>query len=118
MPLLIRGDSRALDIARERLDEVGLAKRTHHRAGELSGGEQQRVALARALAGDPKLLLADEPTGNLDPKTGQSVMRLLDDVRRRRGLTLILVTHNFTFARSCERILELRDGKLHPGAIE
>lgn len=114
LPRMVRGENRtkALAEARERLDEVGLADRAEHRAGELSGGEQQRVAIARALVGDPSLLLADEPTGNLDERTGEKVFTLLEDLRRRRNLTSILVTHNHRFARSCGRVLKLEAGVL------
>jgi lipoprotein-releasing system ATP-binding protein len=116
MPLLIRGDAEAVaeGAARTCLEEVGLADRVHHRAGELSGGEQQRVAIARALAGSPSLLLADEPTGNLDERTGEAVFSLLAELRSQRGLTSILVTHNSGFAQSCSRILKLERGALYP----
>jgi lipoprotein-releasing system ATP-binding protein len=116
MPRLVRGESRgkAFTVARERLDEVGLADRAGHRAGELSGGEQQRVAIARALAGDPSLLLADEPTGNLDETTGDKVFALFSELRRKRNLTSILVTHNLRFAETCGRVLKLEAGALHP----
>lgn len=116
MPLLIRGESvpKAVAAARERLAEVGLATRAHHRAGELSGGEQQRVVLARALAGRPRLLLADEPTGNLDEDTGARIMELLEQLHIAHGLTSLYVTHNPAFARRAERVLELRHGALHP----
>ena len=115
MPLMIRGDeTRAAEqTARECLEEVGLGTRLTHRAGELSGGEQQRVAIARALAGGPSVLLADEPTGNLDERTGEIVFALLADLRARRGLTTLLVTHNPGFARSCGRVLKLERGGLH-----
>jgi lipoprotein-releasing system ATP-binding protein len=111
---LVAGENRAkaLASAKERLDEVGLADRAEHRAGELSGGEQQRVAIARALVGDPSLLLADEPTGNLDERTGEKVFMLLEDLRRKRNLTSILVTHNHRFAQSCGRVLKLVEGAL------
>jgi lipoprotein-releasing system ATP-binding protein len=114
MPLLIRGVSReeAAPAARARLAEVGLSARAHHRAGELSGGEQQRVVLARALVGRPKYLLADEPTGNLDERTGEVIGALLADLHRSHGLTSIFVTHNPTFARSCDRVLFLQNGEL------
>jgi lipoprotein-releasing system ATP-binding protein len=116
MPLLIRGRPReeAQPAALARLDEVGLRNRAEHRAGELSGGEQQRVALARALAGDPTVLLADEPTGNLDFRTGEMIMALLDELHRWRSLTSIHVTHNLNFARRADRVLELQRGKLGP----
>ena len=115
MPLLVRGEnrSRAFTEARVVLEEVGLGKRAQHRAGELSGGEQQRVAIARALAGGPSLLLADEPTGNLDERTGEMIFQLFSDLRRKRNLTTILVTHNLQFARACDRILRLEGGALH-----
>jgi len=114
MPLLIRGVGRiaAAAAARARLEEVGLAARALHRAGELSGGEQQRVAVARALVADPSLLLADEPTGNLDERTGTAVFDLISDLRRKRNLTAVLVTHNQQFARVCDRILRLEAGAL------
>jgi lipoprotein-releasing system ATP-binding protein len=96
------------------LEEVGLRARGHHRAGELSGGEMQRVAIARALAGNPSLLLADEPTGNLDERTGEMIFSLLANLRRQRNLTTVLVTHNHYFARECGRVLRLEGGKLNP----
>lgn len=114
MPLLIRGIPHA-EASREamaRLDEVGLRARALHRAGELSGGEQQRVVLARALVGRPKYLLADEPTGNLDERTGEMIGGLLRDLHRTHGLTSVYVTHNPTFARSCDRVLCLQNGEL------
>jgi lipoprotein-releasing system ATP-binding protein len=119
MPLLIRGQSReeAELVSLARLDEVGLRNRASHRAGELSGGEQQRVVLARALAGDPKVLLADEPTGSLDFKTGSMIMGLLDELHHSRRLsgsplTSIHVTHNLQFASRADRIVKLEQGKL------
>jgi lipoprotein-releasing system ATP-binding protein len=116
MPLLIGGVSvsHARKNAAASLDEVGLGARGHHRAGELSGGEQQRVAIARALAANPSLLLADEPTGNLDEKTGEMIFSLLADLRRQRDLTCVLVTHNRRFAGECGRVLKLEGGMLHP----
>jgi lipoprotein-releasing system ATP-binding protein len=116
MPLLIRGvrvqDAEPVSLAR--LDEVGLRNRASHRAGELSGGEQQRVALARALAGNPKVLLADEPTGNLDFRTGEMIVSLLRDLHRSHQLTSIYVTHNISFAASCDRVWQLEKGILGP----
>ena len=114
MPLLIRGTARAEAeaAARARLEEVGLADRAWHRSGELSGGEQQRVVLARALVGNPRFLLADEPTGNLDQKTGGMIMDLLDDLHRSHRLTSVHVTHNPTFAKRCDRVLKLEGGTL------
>jgi lipoprotein-releasing system ATP-binding protein len=114
MPLRIRGESgaKASAAALARLEEVGLLDRAHHRAGELSGGEQQRIAIARALAADPSLLLADEPTGNLDASTGEMIFNLLGEIRGRRKLTTVLVTHNLQFARRCDRVLRLEGGAL------
>lgn len=114
MPLLIRGvpyEEAAL-VASARLEEVGLQARAHHRAGELSGGEQQRVVLARALVGNPKYLLADEPTGNLDERTGAMISDLLTELHRSHQLTSVYVTHNPGFARSCDRVLRLQNGGL------
>jgi lipoprotein-releasing system ATP-binding protein len=114
MPLLIRGVaiSEATPVSLARLDEVGLRNRASHRAGELSGGEQQRVALARALVGNPAFLLADEPTGNLDHRTGEMIISLLEDLHRSHALTSIFVTHNLSFAKRCDRILQLDKGTL------
>ena len=117
MPLLIRGesDADAASASRTRLEEVGLGARAEHRAGELSGGEQQRVVLARALVGNPSVLLADEPTGNLDFRTGEMIFDLLTSLHRSHQLTLILVTHNLSFARRCDRVLRLEGGMLAGG---
>jgi lipoprotein-releasing system ATP-binding protein len=114
MPLLLRGTSplEAAKSAEELLKDVGLDKRSHHRPGELSGGEQQRVAFARALVGKPNLLLADEPTGNLDPHTGESLAGLLKELHAKYGLTSIIVTHNSRLARICSRVYRLENGKL------
>jgi lipoprotein-releasing system ATP-binding protein len=120
MPLLIRGLSRedAEPVALARLNEVGLQNRAEHRAGELSGGEQQRVVLARALVGDPRVLLADEPTGNLDFRTGEMIMDLLQDLHRSRRLTSLHVTHNLNFARRADRMLTLERGQLSSSSLE
>ncbi len=117
MPLLIRGWplDRAVPESMARLDEVGLRARASHRAGELSGGEQQRVVLARALVGNPSVLLADEPTGNLDFRTGEMIFELLEGLHRTHQLTSVLVTHNLAFARRCDRVLSLDKGGLVPG---
>jgi lipoprotein-releasing system ATP-binding protein len=115
MPLLIRGmaPESARRIARLRLEEVGLENRQAHRAGELSGGEQQRVALGRALAGEPRVLLADEPTGSLDFRTGEMIIGLIGEIHLAHGLTSIFATHNLSFASRCDRVLELKKGSLH-----
>ena len=120
MPLLIRGwpMEKAVSESMARLDEVGLRARASHRAGELSGGEQQRVVLARALVGNPAVLLADEPTGNLDFRTGEMIFELLEGLHRSHQLTSVLVTHNLAFARRCDRVLSLDKGGLLPGQPE
>jgi lipoprotein-releasing system ATP-binding protein len=114
MPLLARGMRRAeaLEKARAWLGEVGLAARAGHRSGELSGGEQQRVSLARALVTGPKLLLADEPTGDLDGKTAEAVFALIQKLHAEHRLTSVLVTHNMEFATRCGRVMRLKDGRL------
>ena len=114
MPLLLRGASRqTTQVEASRwLREVGLEQRAHHRSGELSGGEQQRVALARALITRPKLLLADEPTGDLDGRTADSVFELISRLHRDYGLTSLIATHNFAFARRCHRVLRLQQGRI------
>lgn len=94
------------------LNELGLYTRRSHKPGELSGGEQQRVAVARALLLEPKVVLADEPTGNLDTATGEELFRLLMNVNTRRGITFVIVTHNESLSRKCHRILEMSDGRL------
>jgi len=113
MPLLIRGTGmeEALRTAGEWLEEVELAGRATQRAGELSGGEQQRVAIARALVNRPQVLLADEPTGDLDERSGESVIELMQRLHRTHGLTSILATHNRTLARRADRVLPLEHGK-------
>jgi len=111
-PLELAGDHDAFAKAEAELEAVGLQSRAHHYPAQLSGGEQQRVALARAAAPRPKILLADEPTGNLDTSTGESIMDLLFNLRDRHGATLILVTHAPELAARCDRTLELRDGAL------
>src|SRR6202140_3891269 len=120
MPLLIRGlpHAKAASESLARLDEVGLRARASHRAGELSGGEQQRVVLARALAGKPSVLLADEPTGNLDFRTSEMIFQLLEDLHRTHQLTSVFVTHNLAFARRCDRVLNLEKGGLVPHVPE
>jgi putative ABC transport system ATP-binding protein len=106
----------AFDRAREALGMVGLGHRLHHFPAQLSGGEQQRTALARALAPEPKILFADEPTGNLDRRTGEQVMNLIFDLHKRHRTTLVLVTHDRELAARCERVIEMEDGQAHERA--
>lgn len=111
LPLEFAGRSDAMLVAHELLAEVGLSERAEHFPAELSGGEQQRVALARALSGQPRLILADEPTGNLDGKTGSQVIELLFGLHRRHGATLVLITHDDALASKCGRIVRMADGR-------
>jgi putative ABC transport system ATP-binding protein len=111
VPMEIAGRRDAAARARRLLEEVGLADRGHHYPSQLSGGEQQRVAIARALSNDPPIILADEPTGNLDSTTGKLIMQLLLDVRRMRQTTLMLVTHDADLASLADSRLVLRDGR-------
>ncbi|MBN2474894.1 MAG: ABC transporter ATP-binding protein [Pirellulales bacterium] len=99
-------------LALEMLDQVGLADRVEHHSGQLSGGQQQRVAIARALVNEPAILLADEPTGNLDSRTSKEVIEILRDLNLRQGITVILVTHDQYIARNAKRVLVLRDGRI------
>ncbi len=111
LPLRYAGKSNgSLKRAREMLELVGLGDRLSHRPAELSGGQQQRVAIARALVNQPSLILADEPTGNLDSKTGQEIMRLLLNLNIEQGLTLVLVTHDPSIAAMAQRVIQLKDG--------
>jgi putative ABC transport system ATP-binding protein len=112
VPMEIAGLPNAAKRARSLLDEVGLSERGHHYPSQLSGGEQQRIAIARALANDPPLLLADEPTGNLDSSTGRQIIDLLLGVHRSRGTTLVLVTHDPDLARVAHMSIALRDGRV------
>jgi len=114
IPLLVRGCPRqeAQAEAGRWLQKVGLEGRTHHRSGELSGGEQQRVALARALITQPKVLLADEPTGDLDSRTADSIFELIASLHRDCQLTSVIATHNLAFARRCHRVMRLQEGRI------
>jgi lipoprotein-releasing system ATP-binding protein len=116
MPALIRriGREDAARTAADILNEVGLGARLHHRPGELSGGEQQRVAVARALMLHPDVVLADEPTGNLDAHTGEAVHQLLQDINKQKGVTFVIVTHNDKLAIRADRVLRMTEGKLMP----
>ena len=112
LPLELAGNQDAEALSKEVLGRVGLAERLHHYPRQLSGGEQQRVALARAFVARPQLLLADEPTGSLDAESGESVIRLLFDMNRESGTTLVLVTHDESLARRCGRCIRLVAGRL------
>lgn len=112
VPLELAGRSDAFSLAREELSSVGLAERLTHYPGELSGGEQQRVAIARALAPSPAMLIADEPTGNLDTETGRQIADLLFAKQAERGTTLLLVTHDATLADRCSRQIRVRSGEI------
>jgi putative ABC transport system ATP-binding protein len=114
--LELNGYADAFDRAARELDAVGLGERCAHYPAELSGGEQQRVALARALAPHPAILVADEPTGNLDEATGQGIIDLLFASHRERGMTLVLVTHDAALAAGCGRVVRLRSGRIEPHA--
>ncbi len=114
MPAMIagRGEAWAAERATELLTQLGLGARLHHQPGQLSGGEQQRVAIARALTNQPRLLLADEPTGNLDPDTANVVFQALHDLARNQGVAALIATHNLELARFMDRVFTLKDGHL------
>lgn len=113
LPLIYNGTARSLrhEIAKDTLTRVGLGDRMHHKPNELSGGQRQRVAIARALCNNPSLILADEPTGNLDSKTGQEILQIFDQLHQ-AGNTIVLVTHEEVIARHSKRIIRLLDGKI------
>ena len=116
VPLELSGDRNAFDTARASLSAVGLEDRVDHYPAQLSGGEQQRVALARAFAAEPALILADEPTGNLDTETGQQIIDLMFEIRARENTTLMLITHDAAVANRCDRVVHLNDGRIEPPA--
>ena len=118
LPLELAGHNDPQVLAREVLSRVGLLSRARHYPSQLSGGEQQRVAIARAFAGNPDVLFADEPTGNLDQRTGHRIIELLFALNRQHGTTLVMVTHDLELARYCERYLELDGGRLIDTAVK
>lgn len=121
LPLIYRGMPRAERLARanEMLEKVGLAQYRRSRPNQISGGQQQRVAIARALVNNPKLLLADEPTGNLDTRTSQEIMALFSDLNQREGITIVLITHEPDIATYAQRLVRLTDGRIvYDGAVE
>ncbi|MGB3139975.1 MAG: ABC transporter ATP-binding protein [Aestuariivirga sp.] len=115
VPLEFKGVANAMQVAEEKLKRVGLANRLSHYPGQLSGGEQQRVAIARALASGARILLADEPTGNLDQETGEQIIKLLFELKEQESASLLLITHDRALAKRCDRIAEVRDGKVISG---
>ena len=116
LPLELAGEGDAFERARAELQAVGLGHRMQHYPAQLSGGEQQRVAIARAIVSNPAILVADEPTGNLDENTGESIIDLLFALKRDRGATLVLVTHDLNLARLCDRMVRLRSGRIEADA--
>jgi putative ABC transport system ATP-binding protein len=116
IPLELAGRADAFEAARASLEKVGLGHRLTHYPDQLSGGEQQRVAIARAFVGEPALLLADEPTGNLDGRTGDTIIELLFDLQRNHGTTLVLITHDLDLAARCGRVVHMADGRIDDGA--
>ncbi len=116
VPLELSGEANAFEIAKAELTLVGLGERLNHYPGQLSGGEQQRVALARALAPSPAILIADEPTGNLDGKTGEQVSNLLFERQKEKDTTLVLVTHDPSLAERCDRMIPVRSGRIEANA--
>jgi putative ABC transport system ATP-binding protein len=114
LPMMIKGvsDKEGRKHAKELLELVGLGDRLHHRPDELSGGQRQRVSIARAIANDPTIVLADEPTGDVDTKTGDEILELMHDLNRNLGTTLILITHDPSVAEHCDRLVRIIDGKI------
>ncbi len=114
LPLIFSGigSAKRKKLAQKALEDVGLSRRIHHRPNELSGGEKQRVCIARALVTNPSIILADEPTGNLDTKTGDNIVKILSELNRERGITLLIITHNLDIARHADRVIFMADGRI------
>jgi putative ABC transport system ATP-binding protein len=117
MEIINTPESKARENATEILTKLGLSERLHHKPSELSGGQQQRVAIARALANDPEVILADEPTGNLDSKTGEFVIEFLEDLNAKNGKTIILVTHDLDLVTRAKRVIHIKDGRIEKDGI-
>lgn len=118
VPLELAGDSDAFGKSKAELEAVGLGHRLHHYPAQMSGGEQQRVAVARALVVEPQILIADEPTGNLDESTGTQIVDLMFEAQRKRNTTLVLVTHDQALAEKCDRVIRVRSGEIEEHASE
>lgn len=115
LPMIFSGKANRENRAKNLLKAVGLGKRIHHYPTQLSGGETQRVAIARAMANDPEIILADEPTGNLDSKSGEDLMKILKDLNKKKKVTLVMVTHDKDVAKYCKKIIYLKDGQIIKG---
>ena len=112
MPAIYSGIKNRVNIAKKLLKQVGLEHRIDHKPNQMSGGEKQRVAIARALINNPQILLADEPTGNLDTKTGQEIMNIFSDLNKDKGITILMITHEAEIAKHAQRIIKMRDGRV------
>lgn len=112
MPAIYSGLKERVKIAKKLLEQVGLGQRIHHKPSQLSGGEKQRVAIARALVNNPQIILADEPTGNLDTKSGQEIMKIFADLNKKQGITILMITHEAEIAKWAQRTIKMRDGRI------
>lgn len=112
LPAIYSGLKNRKEVAKKLLEQVGLKHRIKHKPNELSGGEKQRVAIARALINNPQILLLDEPTGNLDTKSGEEIMKIFDDLNKKQGITIVMITHENDIAKHSQRIIKIKDGKI------